>query len=329
MRGWGAAFLAVAAAAAGARAHEFSCVKTVNGEVVHEIRHYPARLHFKIRVTNTHPTESTALAVEDKLLQSLGFKFTPAVPFTLAIGQSVQSSFDVTVKSRAECEALAKANSCGGQLDSVFKVIHDVGETDCAARIVCGAATSCGEDEEGDHDGDHDHQDCDDEDDDDDDGHSVSGEGREHGLKFWSEHEQALTQCVAAGPVDLGIVTVRTLADFEGILWGSPAKSADGHPRGRIDKDRFLLARRLLAATCNVRLLGAKWERRGEAEDAVQALRGRKCGALESFDLDLENGRDCDGRHAIAEGPATPGHARSIAVDPTRRSADKCEEGER
>jgi hypothetical protein len=162
----GAAFLAAAVTVVGgARAHEFSCVKTVNEHVVHTVRHYPAKLRFKVVITNTHPTESTALKVEDRLLESLGVKFMPAAPFTLAVGASVESTFKVTVKSKAECEALA-GNSCSGKLDDVLKIIHDVGETDCAVRIVCGEPKQdgCSGDEEGDHDGDHDHQDCDDDD---------------------------------------------------------------------------------------------------------------------------------------------------------------------
>ena len=45
-----------------AGAHELVCEKTVDGNVVREVTHYPAKLRFKIMVTNTHPTDaSTAL----------------------------------------------------------------------------------------------------------------------------------------------------------------------------------------------------------------------------------------------------------------------------
>jgi hypothetical protein len=328
-RAGGAALLAAAGATvSAAQAHEFACQKTVNGEVVHEIRHYPAKLRFQIVVTNTHPDPSTALAVEDKVLESLGFKFTPAPPFTLAVGASVTSTFEVKVKSQAECLALAQSLSCGGEFDDVFKVIHDVGETDCAARIICsseqsGAACSDdedhhGDDEDTDADRDDDHHDSDD--------CGCKPHGKKHGLGFWKVHEEPLSLCVAAGPVELGVATVRTMADFEGILWGSPAEFADGSKRSGLDKERFLLARKLLVATCNVRVLGAQWEQKDEPDQALAILRGKKCEEMEKVELELDKDRDCDGKHQVEKGPATPQHARSIAADPTRPSADQCED---
>jgi hypothetical protein len=304
----------------------------VNGEVVHQIRHYPAKLHFKVVVTNTDNVPSTALSVEDKVLESLGFKFTPAPPFTLAVGQSVTSTFEVTVKTQAECEALAHANSCTGEFDDVFKVIHDVGETDASARILCGPEKkdSCDdEDDDGKHDGDDEDSDADR----DDDHHDVDDcgcreGGKKHGLGFWKVHEQALAQCVSGGKVDLGIAGVRTMADFEGVLWGSPEKSGDGHKRGKLDKERFLIARKLLVATCDVRVLGAAWEHKGEAEEAAKLVTTRKCSAMKKLELKLDQDRDCDGKHQVDAGPATPDHAKSIAVDPTRSSGEACEGGD-
>src|SRR3954463_6202386 len=94
-----AAIAAAIAFSSSARAHEFVCEKTVNGDVVHEIKNYPEKLNFKVSVINTHPTDaSTALSVRDGLMTSLGLVFTLAPPFTVAAGKSAEFSFDVTVR---------------------------------------------------------------------------------------------------------------------------------------------------------------------------------------------------------------------------------------
>ena len=83
-----AALAAAIAFSSSATAHEFVCEKTVNGEVVHEIKTYPEKLNFKVSVINTHPTDaSTALSVRDDLMGSLGLPL-PATPFTVAAGKS-------------------------------------------------------------------------------------------------------------------------------------------------------------------------------------------------------------------------------------------------
>src|SRR4051794_35891465 len=100
-------YAAIAAAivlSSSAQAHEFVCEKTVDGDVVHEVTHYPAKLHFKVAVTNTHPTDaSTALSVNDDLMKALGIPFTPAPPFTLGVGKSAEFAFDVDIENEAAC----------------------------------------------------------------------------------------------------------------------------------------------------------------------------------------------------------------------------------
>jgi len=72
-----AAAAAAIALSGAAGAHEFVCEKTIEGEVLHVVDSYPATLHFRIIVTNTHPTDaSTALWVRDDALA----KFLPAAP---------------------------------------------------------------------------------------------------------------------------------------------------------------------------------------------------------------------------------------------------------
>jgi len=129
-----AAAAAAIALSGAAGAHEFVCEKTIEGEVVHVVAEYPATLHFKIVVTNTHPTDaSTALAVRDDLLA----RFLPAAPFVVEVGQSLQLDAAITVSSRA-CLRLSRAAACnGGIIDDVFQVIFDGGLAQCAARLVC------------------------------------------------------------------------------------------------------------------------------------------------------------------------------------------------
>lgn len=136
------AFAAAAAAfslSGAALAHDFVCEKTIDGEVVHEVTQYPATVRFQVTVWNTHPVDaSTALAVQDRLLASLGFDFGAAAPFTLEVGKSVDFVADVTIRSRAQCLQLAHAQSCSSAADDTFQITFDGGVAQCAARLVCG-----------------------------------------------------------------------------------------------------------------------------------------------------------------------------------------------
>lgn len=136
------AFHAAAACAAllatGASAHEFSCESRVNGEVIHEVNHYPARLQLRFIVRNTHPTEaSTATAVRDRILEQMGLS-AALTPFTLGVGEELTREASVRVEDRAQCLELTAAPACGTSQDDVFEILHDSGATQCRARIVCG-----------------------------------------------------------------------------------------------------------------------------------------------------------------------------------------------
>ena len=121
-----------------ASAHEFACESRVNGEVIHEVNHYPAMLQLRFTVRNTHPTDaSTASAVRDGILERLGLTASLA-PFKLGLGEELTREATVQVKDQAECLALTGAPACGQSLDDVFEVVHDSGATQCRARIVCG-----------------------------------------------------------------------------------------------------------------------------------------------------------------------------------------------
>jgi len=132
-----AAAAAAIALSGSAGAHEFACEKTVEGEIVHVVENYPATLHFKVVLTNTHPTDkSTALAVHDDLFARLGAPLAP-VPFTLDVGQSVEFSTTVTVQNDAECMRLSRGQSCSRSFDEAFQVVFDGGVAQCAVRVVC------------------------------------------------------------------------------------------------------------------------------------------------------------------------------------------------
>ena len=90
-----AAAAAAIALSSAASAHEFACEKTVDGAVVRVVGNYPATLHFKVVLTNTHPDDkSIALAVRDEVLEALGVSFRP-VPFTTSV--TVASRYGSTI----------------------------------------------------------------------------------------------------------------------------------------------------------------------------------------------------------------------------------------
>ena len=129
-----AAAAAAIALSGAAGAHEFVCEKTIEGEILHVVDKYPATLHFRIIVTNTHPTDaSTALMVRDDALAN----FLPAVPFTIEAGRSLELDAAITVRSQAACLRLSHAPSCNGGIDDVFQVMFDGGLAQCAARLIC------------------------------------------------------------------------------------------------------------------------------------------------------------------------------------------------
>jgi hypothetical protein len=137
-----AAAAAAVAVSGAAGAHEFACEKTVEGDVVHVVAAYPATLHFKVVVTNTHPTDaSTAWAVRDDLLTKLGVKLIPQVPFTLQVGQSAEFEATVTVANETECLRLSHAQACASSFEDAFQVMFDGGVAQCAARLICAHST--------------------------------------------------------------------------------------------------------------------------------------------------------------------------------------------
>jgi len=293
---------------ASAQAHEFTCEQSLDGAPVREIVQYPATLHYQFTVTNTHPADSSeALGTGDALLEPSGFRFTPAAPFRLPGGGSVSSGHTLTLNDEAECLALAARDGTVDRfIDNAFTVTWDWGATVCTARAVCGSAG-----------GEPPAPEC------------QPGQGATRGLGFWKTHVDAAAACLAQGPVDVGLAPLTTMGDVEGLLWGSPARFADGTPRGDLDKARFLLARELLVATCNVRVLGAVSSSPDLLSRAREALAGTDCEALASHAAALERFHGCakDVPPGQAFGRADPRLALRLAKDATTPSGETCGNG--
>jgi hypothetical protein len=167
--------------------------------------------------------------------------------------------------------------------------------------------------DKGDHDkGDHDHDGCDDR------------RGDQHGLGFWMTHPKAVEACAALGSVDLGIVVIHTVEEFEGVLWADQARCR-GHRASKLDQKRMELARKLLVATCAERLLGARMKR-GCDDDARRVLRGDRCDKFDHVKVDFDEGRDCACHAGFDAGPVDPQRARSMAREPEWASAATCGE---
>lgn len=322
MTRWRSGWLALGVAAGigiggGAQAHELTCTKTVNGESWTTINRYPATLTYHLTVTNVHPTDpSTATSVSDPMLMSaVGQDFTPAAPFTLGVGQSVSDDISITLSSFEECADLAGGTTVRvndqppvieATLDNTLFVTTDLGGAQCSARVVCIPPIQppqCA-------------------------GEMCSPNAATRTMGFFKVHEQALQQCLNQGPIDLGQLTVSTLDDALGVLWGSPAELADGTARSTFDRTTFLLERQLLTATCNVRLFGATPTPSTLIATALTALSGTDCSRMNTLEADLDAFNNSNDSVAFPSGfnagPATPTNAQSIATDPTMPSTLQC-----
>lgn len=274
-------------------AHSLSCDKTVNGAQYIEVSTYPVTLHYELTVNNTSTQYgSDVQSASDPLLESMGFSFSPAPPFSLDLGASATDSFDVVLKDQAACLAFAAMDgTADNRIDNVFSTSWESGTAQCTATVVCmpppppaGTATRT--------------------------------------MGFYKTHEQALSACLEKLPISLDLPTAL------GVLWGSPAFYADGQKRSDIDKDRVLLSRQLLAAMCNHELFGTEPDPSTLLDDGLHAFWGSDCALM----LDLANALDAFNNSGDSEpfpagfdpGPATPRDASSLAV-PLPPTSDQCE----
>ena len=294
--------LAVVMMAGGvAHAHQLSCQKTVNGSSAFSVTSYPTTLHYAITVINElQGAPSQALCVRDPLLEGLGFSFTPAPPFTLDPGCSVTDTFDVKIRSEADCLWLAAQDGTADRyIHNTVTVKWDSGHAQCSAKVYCAPEDK-----------------------------PQSGATRT--LGFFKTHEEALSACLAQGDIDLGFVTVDSLEEALGLLWAQPSRYESGAPRSELDRARFLLGRQTLVAICNNRLFGSS-PGGGLIDESVETLAGTDCARMLELEALItafnESGDDESFPSGFAPGPATPRHAQSIADDPTGPSGESCSSG--
>lgn len=280
-----------------AHAHSFVCEKTVNDMSVVEVDAYPTTLSYEFTVINDHDQHaSTAQSVSDPAMSSLGFSFEPATPFTLPFGGSVSDTFDVVVESFEDCMDLAAADGVADdRFVNVFEVTWDRGAAQCSATVVCVAPPPPPPPPQG---------------------LATRTPG------FFKTHPEAVEACLAES--SFGIDLEAAL----GLLWGTPARFDTGEKRSKLDKSRFLLARHLLVASCNVELFDSQPEDADLIADAFAALFGTDCELMrelaEALDEFNNSGTDEDLPEGFEAGPASPRDAAAIADDPTTPSGETC-----
>ena len=302
--------------AAGAKGHELTCKKTVGGQLVQRVDHYPTTLHFEFTLINDIADKvSVAQTVTDPLLAPYGFAFKPAPPVSVPAGSSVSSTFDVEVGSYEACLRLGGGNevmnhqalvAIQNSFDNTLHVTFDSGQALCTARVICLPPVQDGGTQDG----------------------GTQGTGATRTLGFFKNHEVALQSCLNQGPVNLGFVTITTLPEAEGLLYGNASKFGNGDTRSPLDRDRFILGRQTLVGICNLRLFGTQPSPTTLLSDAVAALSTTNCATIIGLATQVDaynNSGDANPFPAgFVPGPSTPQDAQSIAVDPTSPSKQVC-----
>jgi len=281
-------------------AHEFVCDKTINGLGNINISRFPATVPYLIRITNTHPTETSVLLdAEDDLLSTEGYEFSRTLPFAVGVGQFIDETFDLEIDSYEECLRFAARD--GVQDDfivNVYRIAWDSGETQCTARVGCDAPIP------------------------------PPPSGATRTLGFFRTHISATQQCLAGGPVDLGFVTITTIADAMGLMWGSPNEFGDETDRNDLERFRFLLGRQTFVGICNQRLFGTDPDPTDLLTDAVAELATTDCDAISGLIDDVDDfnnsGDDEPFPVGFVPGPATPRAAQALADDPTSPGGEDC-----
>jgi hypothetical protein len=313
------ALVAVLGVPSVASAHELICEKRANGEQVSELQLYPAEVLYGVRITNIHPWETSIAQTAQDLLYP-AFTLAPP-PIAIPLGDFVEGEFLTSFDSYQSCLQMAASDGrLDNHIDNVFRVTWELGETQCTSRVTCcpppvnGTGTDgCGPPPcEG--------PNC----------PPPPPEGEAtRTMGFFKTHETALQSCVDEGPIDLGYVTVTSLESALGMLWGDVPRFDNGVSRNQLERQRFLLARQLMVAVCNVRLFGAASpDIAALIDDARSELSGTDCSAIADLvgpvDAYNNSGDDEPFPPGFVPGPATPTHAESIADDPTAPGGLNC-----
>ncbi|NVJ23836.1 MULTISPECIES: hypothetical protein [Myxococcus] len=303
LSGWMGAACAAAVGLAGvAEAHDLTCSKLVNGQSSVEATSYPFTANFSYQVNNVHPTlPSIMLTAADPLLVLEGFSFIPPPPVVIPVGQSVTSTFALTINSYDDCRTLSILDGLpDNNIDNVFTAGFDLGSSLCTARVTCvePPPDACA--------------------------------NATRTLGFYKNHISAVQQCLAGGPIPLGSIgIVATLPGAEGILWGDPAKyPITGLPRSQLDRVRFLASRQMLVATCNQRLFGGVTVPPNLLALVLTALGTVNCTTLDNLATQLDTyNNSCDSAPfptGFDAGPPTPQAAQALAIDFTIPTGLSC-----
>lgn len=344
LRGGCLALAGVLALAAGpARAHELVCDKKVNGKKVVEVKSYPTTLEYELTVKNVHPDASKVLEASDPLLEKTGWSFDPPAPFWLPTGGKATNKVTVRLDSYRECVEFAKMadgrdgkdgkyenSDSGGRrnwwnrvwghgnhrndkdgkdrwrrhrkavADNTFTVGWDSGSLECRARVICKKDEPPPPPPPP----------------------PPDGEGvATRTMGFFRNRPLAVEECLTDGPIDLGLFTVSSVEEGLGLLHGSVPRFEDRTRRSDLEQKRFLLARQLFVATCNVRMFDTPTTPPTLLADALAALCGDDASAISDYNdlVDAYNNSGTNEDIPFNFGPARPVQARLLAAgnDPT------------
>jgi hypothetical protein len=158
-------------------------------------------------------------------------------------------------------------------------------------------------------------------------GFRMAANGATRTAGYWKTHLLALTTAVNLNCVNLGVIgsqnlTMPTIGDLEAIFWASDTRQGNAH-RSDIGKARMKLANQLIAAYCNVCLLGTSTGSLGFSatllQDATAALASSNITLMNQLMSQLDafnNAGDnvpFNGSQSAIVGPADPNGAKAAA----------------
>jgi len=117
-----------------ARAHDFDCVKTVNGQQSLTVSTFPTTLNYEWVITNPLTVPSIITSIDDSMFD---VSLTP--PITVAAMDSVSATQSIVLDTFEECVELAKAEPTDStiQFTNTLTVGFEGGSTSCWAKVVC------------------------------------------------------------------------------------------------------------------------------------------------------------------------------------------------
>lgn len=318
----------VIGASGSASASYLTCTESVNANPTATIEVFPSTLAFDLTVTEAwcqwcdtqdatnwcHTTcpgsaYSVVVSESDAALETLLKGPIPWVttnspnsfPFALRNGASVTTTVEATLSSYADCASWGRALIPAALPDGSGRIVitdsyrvtwsmdgAPPNKADCSAQVTC-----------------------------------LPPLGPTRTLGYFKTHPAATEACVAGAPIDLGFMTIAQgdVTTALGLLGASPAKYASGQKRSKFDQARVVLGRQLLVAICNGRVFGSEPSDPDLVGNAVAALRGTGCSAMNWLQgqLDAFNNSGDTGENYF--GSAIP----STYPDPTVKTSIACQ----